>query len=62
MKKSAVRESFESLIIAVALALFARTFVFQAFKIPSGSMEKGLIVGRSPHHQQDGIRAGRHGT
>ena len=45
MKKSAVRESFESLIIAVALALFARTFVFQAFKIPSGSMEKGLLVG-----------------
>ena len=45
MKKSAVRESFESLIIAVALALFARTFVFQAFKIPSGSMEQGLLVG-----------------
>ena len=45
MKKSALRESFESLIIAVALALFARTFVFQAFKIPSGSMEKGLLVG-----------------
>jgi len=45
MKKSAVRESFESLIIAVALALFARTFVFQAFKIPSGSMEKGLLIG-----------------
>ena len=45
MKKSAIRESFESLIIAVALALFVRTFVFQAFKIPSGSMEKGLLVG-----------------
>ena len=45
MKKSVVREYFESLIIAVALALFARTFVFQAFKIPSGSMEKGLLIG-----------------
>jgi signal peptidase I len=45
IKKSALRESFESLIIAVALALFARTFVFQAFKIPSGSMENGLLVG-----------------
>ena len=45
MKKSAIRESFESLVIAVALALFARTFVFQAFKIPSGSMEKGLLIG-----------------
>ena len=45
MKKSPLRESFESLLIAVALALFARTFVFQAFKIPSGSMENGLLVG-----------------
>jgi signal peptidase I len=45
MKKSAQRESFESLISAVALALFARTFVFQAFKIPCGSMEKRFLDG-----------------
>ncbi len=45
MKKGAVRETFESLLIAVALALFARTFVFQAFKIPSGSMERNLLIG-----------------
>ena len=45
MKKSAVREYFETLVIAVSLALFARTFVFQAFKIPSGSMEPNLLVG-----------------
>jgi signal peptidase I len=45
MKKSVVREYFESLVIAVALALFVRTFVFQAFKIPSGSMEPNLLVG-----------------
>ena len=45
MKKSVVREYFESLVIAVALALFARTFVFQAFKIPTGSMEKNLLIG-----------------
>ena len=44
-KKGAVRETFESLLIAVALALFARTFVFQAFKIPSGSMERNLLIG-----------------
>ena len=45
MKKSVPREYFESLVIAVALALFVRTFVFQAFKIPTGSMEPNLLVG-----------------
>ena len=45
MKKSVPREYFESLVIAVVLALFVRTWVFQAFKIPSGSMEPGLLVG-----------------
>jgi len=45
VKKSVVREYFESLVIAVSLALFVRTFVFQAFKIPTGSMEPNLLVG-----------------
>jgi signal peptidase I len=45
MKKSVAREYFESLVIAVVLALFVRTWVFQAFKIPSGSMEPGLRIG-----------------
>jgi signal peptidase I len=45
MKKSIVREYFESLIVAVILALFVRTWVFQAFKIPTGSMEPNLLVG-----------------
>jgi len=45
VKKSAPREYFESLIIAVVLALFVRTWVFQAFKIPSGSMEPNLLIG-----------------
>src|SRR5262245_16813689 len=44
-KKSLVREYFESLVIAVILALFVRTWVFQAFKIPSGSMEPNLVIG-----------------
>ena len=44
-KKSVAREYFESLVVAVILALFVRTWVFQAFKIPSASMEKGLLVG-----------------
>ena len=43
--KSAAREYFESILIAVILALFARTFVVQAFKIPTGSMEPNLLVG-----------------
>ena len=45
MKKSIVREYFESLVIAVILALFVRTWVFQAFQIPTGSMEPNLLVG-----------------
>jgi signal peptidase I len=45
MTRSVAREYFESLVIAVILALFVRTWVFQAFKIPSGSMEPNLLVG-----------------
>jgi signal peptidase I len=45
VKKSVAREYFESLVIAVVLALFVRTWVFQAFKIPTGSMEPNLLVG-----------------
>ena len=44
-KKSVLREYFESLVIAVVLALFIRTFVVQAFKIPTGSMEPNLLIG-----------------
>jgi signal peptidase I len=44
-KKSVIREYFESLVIAVILALFIRTFVVQAFKIPTGSMEPNLLIG-----------------
>ena len=44
-KKSIVREYFESIVIAVILALFVRTWAVQAFKIPTGSMENNLLVG-----------------
>src|SRR6266498_3421273 len=44
-KKSIIREYFESIVIAVILALFIRTFVVQAFKIPTGSMEENLLIG-----------------
>lgn len=44
-KKSVAREYFESIVIAVIMALFIRTFVVQAFKIPTGSMEPNLLIG-----------------
>ena len=44
-RKSTVREYFESICVAVILALFVRTFVVQAFKIPTGSMENNLLIG-----------------
>src|SRR3954449_10811229 len=44
-RKSTGREYFESIVIAVILALFIRTLAVQAFKIPTGSMENNLLVG-----------------
>ena len=43
--KSTLREYFESVCVAVILALFVRTFVVQAFKSPTGSMENNLLIG-----------------
>ena len=44
-RKSVAREYAEAIFIALLLALFIRTFVVQAFKIPSGSMEETLLIG-----------------
>lgn len=43
--KSVWREYTEAIVIAIVLALFIRTFVVQAFKIPSGSMIQTLQIG-----------------
>lgn len=42
---SLAREYLEAFVIALVFALFARTFVVQAFQIPTASMEENLLVG-----------------
>jgi signal peptidase I len=44
-KKKFIKEYLEPIIIAIVIALFIRTFIVQAFKIPSSSMESTLLVG-----------------
>jgi signal peptidase I len=44
-KKGALRENIEAILVAIVIALFIRTFVVQAFKIPSGSMKQTLQIG-----------------
>ena len=44
-KKPWYKEWAEALIFAAILAIIIRTFVIQAFKIPSGSMEDTLLIG-----------------
>ena len=44
-RKSEAREFIESILVAVGVALLLRTFVVEAFKIPSSSMVPTLLVG-----------------
>ncbi len=44
-KKNAWRENIEAIVIAIVIAMFIRTFIVQAFKIPSGSMLETLQIG-----------------
>ena len=44
-KKSSIRETIEAVVTAFLIAIVIRTFVIQAFKIPSGSMIPTLLVG-----------------
>ncbi len=43
-KKTAAREWFDAAIFAIVAATLIRTFVFEAYTIPSASMEKTLLV------------------
>jgi len=43
--KAIIKEWVESIVIAFILAMFIRTFVIQAFKIPTGSMRPTLLEG-----------------
>ena len=45
VKKSAVREWGESIVVAFILAMIIRAFVVQAFRIPTGSMRTTLLEG-----------------
>lgn len=64
-KKSVVREYFESAVVTVIMALFGMTFVIQAVKVPTGSMQNNILIGDhllvnkfifgSTHNQLSGI-------
>ena len=43
--KSTLREYFESLVVTVVMALFGMTFIVQAVKVPTGSMQNTITVG-----------------
>jgi signal peptidase I len=43
--KSAIREYFESAVVTVIMALFGMTFIIQAVKVPTGSMENNILIG-----------------
>jgi signal peptidase I len=44
-KQTLTREYYEAILVAVIFALFVRTFVVQAFQVPSGSMEQTVLIG-----------------
>src|SRR6266508_6787303 len=43
--KSVSREYFESAVVTVIMALFGMTFIVQAVKVPTGSMQNTIVVG-----------------
>ena len=45
MDRKSVIKNIETIVVALLIALFVRTFIIQAFDIPSGSMEPTLLPG-----------------
>ncbi len=43
--KSVLREYFESAVVTVIMALFGMTFIVQAVKVPTGSMQNTIMIG-----------------
>lgn len=43
--KSTLREYFESAVVTVIMALFGMTFIVQAVKVPTGSMQNNILIG-----------------
>ena len=44
-RKTVIREYFESAVVTVIMALFGMTFIVQAVKVPTASMENTITVG-----------------
>ncbi|HXD32646.1 MAG TPA: signal peptidase I [Pyrinomonadaceae bacterium] len=44
-RKSIFREYYESAVVTVVMALFGMTFIVQAVKVPTGSMENTITIG-----------------
>jgi signal peptidase I len=44
-RKTIIREYFESAVVTVIMALFGMTFIVQAVKVPTGSMQNTITVG-----------------
>src|SRR5262252_2601248 len=44
-KKGVIREYFESAVVTLIMALFGMTFIVQAVKVPTGSMENTITIG-----------------
>jgi signal peptidase I len=43
--RTIIREYFESAVVTVIMALFGMTFIVQAVKVPTGSMQNTIVVG-----------------
>jgi len=44
-KKNGIKDTFDSIIVAFVIAMIIRTFIIQAYKIPTGSMLDTLLIG-----------------